>query len=243
MSLKPTESSNQARLTQLTAAAQREHHAFESAFGNVLEHAMNAGDALLALRELVPPGQWQAYLRANTDISERSARVYTRVAKARPELSGSSAAGRPLSLRAALKYLRDDSEGSRKRSATKSKSKKSATSLDALGWWTNAPLEERKHFLDSVGLKGVFTAMPTDWRLELMRQARAAAAGFQRQDALTAAFKTALSLAETDPKGVHAIVSALRGIRNLLRAGGYDPDRIESISIEAGEAEGGRRAA
>jgi hypothetical protein len=164
MSTKAVEVHNQARLAELTAVAQREHHAFESAFGSALEHAMNAGDALLVLRELVPPGQWQAYLRANTDIGERSARVYIRVAKARAELTGSTAAGRP-SLRAALKYLQDPG-GSRKGLGAKSKPKpkKSATSLDALGWWQEASLEQRQHLLDGVGLSGILTSLPAEWR-------------------------------------------------------------------------------
>jgi hypothetical protein len=164
---------NQAKLAQLTASAVTWHRAVESALGNVLEHAMHAGDDLLAMRELVPPGQWQAYLRANTDISERSARVYIRVAKARTELSGSTAAGRPLSLRAALKYLQDDPEGSRKRPGTKPKPKlkKPAAPLDALGWWSSASLEQRQHFLDGAGLPGILSSLPTEWRPLLEEQA------------------------------------------------------------------------
>src|SRR5262245_43041935 len=91
----------QDRLAELTAAAQREHLAVGHALGNALHHAMAAGDALLAARELVPAGQWQAYLRKRADISERSAQVYVRVAKARAALEAQSSAG-PLSIAAAL---------------------------------------------------------------------------------------------------------------------------------------------
>jgi hypothetical protein len=161
VSLKPTEPNNQARLAELTTSAVTWHHAVENALGNALEHAMRAGDDLLAMRGLVPPGQWQAYLHANTDISERSARIYIQVAKRRAELSGRASAG-PLSIAAALKYLQD-SEGSRKKSAIKSKPKKSATSLDALGWWGGASPEQRRHFLDGVGAAGIWSALPTEW--------------------------------------------------------------------------------
>jgi hypothetical protein len=57
------------------------------------------------MRLLVPTGQWQAYLRVNTDISDRSARVYIQVAKARSRLTGRASAG-PLSIAAALEYLK-----------------------------------------------------------------------------------------------------------------------------------------
>jgi len=158
---------NQARLAQLTAVAQREHRAFETTFGSALAHAMNAGDALLALREIVPPGQWLAYLRAHTDISERRSQVYFQVAKNRAELTRRTSAG-PLSIAAALKYLQD--KGTRRGAAAKSKPKseskttKSTPSLNALGWWTNAPPEERRHFLDGVGLPGILAALPVEWR-------------------------------------------------------------------------------
>jgi hypothetical protein len=109
-----------------------------------------------------------AYLRANTDISERRAQVYFQVAKNRAELTRRGSAG-PLSIAAALKYLQD-SKGTRRSSASKSKTKseskttKSTTSLNALGWWSGASLEQRRHFLDGVGLTGILTALPAEWR-------------------------------------------------------------------------------
>jgi hypothetical protein len=165
VSSKEIEPDNQARLAQLTASAVTWHHAVEGALGDALGHAMNAGDALLAMRKLVPPGQWYAYLQANTDISERSAQVYVQVAKKRTELTRRASAG-PLSIAAALKFLQDSERT--KRSSTsglaRPKSKKSATLLDALGWWSGASLEQRRHFLDGVGRAGIQSAQPTGWR-------------------------------------------------------------------------------
>jgi hypothetical protein len=224
-------------LAQLTAMAQREHLAVGCALGNALAHAMAAGDALLAARELVSPGSWQAHLRKH-DISERSARVYILVAKARAVLERQSSAG-PLSIAAALAYLKDPGAAEKKPAA---KSRHKATSFDALGWWGGLTREEREHFLghflEDAGLTETLAAMPSAMRTELMRRAHAAAIGLRREEALTSAFKTALSLAKTDPeKSVNGIISALRGIRNLLTAEGFDPDRIDRVVIEAGKAE------
>lgn len=48
-----------AELDALTRTAQAEHLAVGHALGNALEHAMNAGDALIALRKHVPEGNRQ----------------------------------------------------------------------------------------------------------------------------------------------------------------------------------------
>jgi hypothetical protein len=159
----------QDRLVELMAAAEREHLAVSHALGNALQHAMAAGDALAAARELVPAGRWQAYLRDRSDISERSARVYLQVAKARALLERQSSAG-PLSIAAALEYLKDP-ERSQKKSAAKPKASASSTSFGALAWWSNAPSEARQRFLDGVGLLALLAALPPAWRTELERRA------------------------------------------------------------------------
>ena len=141
----------QDRLAELTAAAQQEHLAVGHALGNALRHAMAAGDALLAARELVPAGQWQAYRRKHTDISERSAQVYVRVAKHRADLEAQSSAG-PLSIAAALEFLKEPaSTKARPRAKTKS-AKATATSFEALTWWSKASGEARQCFFDGIGL-------------------------------------------------------------------------------------------
>jgi hypothetical protein len=47
---------------------------------------------------------------------------------------------------------------------TTSGRQKRTNSFDALGWWGSASPEERRHFLDGVGLPGILAAMPPDWR-------------------------------------------------------------------------------
>jgi hypothetical protein len=166
-------------LARLTATARAEHLAVGHALGNALQHAMNAGDALLAMRELVPEGCWQAHLRGQVDISERCVRVYMQVAKSRAALDRQSSAG-PLSIAAALEYLKDPEK--RKKTTTSSiivaarpapdepaetgktaKGNKTAQSpLSSLAW-SDASIEERRHFLDAIGLTSILGAMPPGW--------------------------------------------------------------------------------
>ena len=222
---------SQAGLAEATAAAQREHLAVGHALGNALHHAMAAGDALLAARELVPAGRWQAYLRDRADISERSARVYLRVAKARALLERQSSAG-PLSIAAALEYLKDP-EASRKKSATKPKTGASSTSFNALAWWANAPGEARQHFLDGVGLRPLLAALPPTWRVEIERRAaRHRSAGPSKlANTLTGALKTALSLQAGASRDQPAagVANALNGILNKLTSEGLDLHDVEIV--------------
>jgi len=235
---------SQDRLAELTAAAQREHLAVGHALGNALHHAMAAGDALLAARQLVPAGQWQAYLRKRADISERSAQVYVRVAKARAALEAQSSAG-PLSIAAALEFLKEPAPAkARPRAKTKS-AKATATSLDALAWWSNAPGEARQHFLDGIGLLALLAALPPAWRAEIERRVarHRATVTSKLANTLTGALKTALSLqagASADRPAV-GVANALNAILNKLSAEGLDLHDVEIVVST--NAEPHRRAA
>ena len=224
-------------LAKLAAVAQAEHLAVGFTLGNALHHAMAAGDALLAQRELVPAGQWQAYRRMNLpDISDRSIRVYVQLAKARPQLERQSSAG-PLSLSiaAALRYLRDPRNGNKRRSVAKTKAR--STSLDALAWWSGAPAEARQHFLDGVGLLPLLAAMPPAWRAELDRRVvgQRAASTSKLADTLTSALRTALSLQAKAPgdRAAIGVANALNGILNKLAGGGLELHDVEIVIAAA----------
>jgi hypothetical protein len=222
----------QDRLAELTAAAQQEHLAVGHALGNALRHAMAAGDALLAARELVPAGQWQAYRRKHTDISERSAQVYVRVAKHRADLEAQSSAG-PLSIAAALEFLKEPaSTTARPRAKTKS-AKATATSFEALTWWSKASGEARQCFFDGIGLLALLAALPPDWRIEIERRvARHRSAGTSKlANTLTGALKTALSLqagASAD-RSAAGVANALNAINNKLKSEGLDLHNVEIV--------------
>jgi excisionase family DNA binding protein len=67
-------------LDELIATANREHHEVMQHGLSMIQHAIRAGEAICALREKVPYGQWEAWVRANLGMSPCSARDYMRVA-------------------------------------------------------------------------------------------------------------------------------------------------------------------
>jgi hypothetical protein len=216
-------------LTKLTTIAQTEHLAVGAALGNALQHAMAAGDALLAARDLVPAGRWQAHLRDKTDINERSARVYIQVAKSRALLERQSSAG-PLSIAAALQYLRDPKKTNKQSSATKSKN----GSFEALAWWSGASIAARTQFLDGMGLLSLLAALSPDLRAQLGQRVagQRAAKTSKLADTLTSALRTALSLQQTKAEADQVaigVANALNGILNKLVREGLELHDVEIV--------------
>ena len=222
----------QDRLADLTAAAHREHLAVGHALGNALAHAMNAGDALLAARQMVPSDQWEIYLRNHADISERSARVYLRVAKARAVLERQSSAG-PLSIAAALEFLKDPASTKARPRVKIKRTKATATSLDALTWWSEASGEARQRFFDSIGLLALLAALPPEFRVEIERRAacRRATGASKLANTLTGALKTALSLqaGASANRPAAGVANALNAINNKLKSEGLDLHDVEIV--------------
>jgi hypothetical protein len=217
-------------LAELTAVAQAEHAAVGAALGNALHHAMAAGDALLAARELVSPGQWQDYLRRCASISARSARVYIQVAKARPILERQSSAGR-MSIAAALQYLRDPGDASKRSATSKAKTK---PSFDALAWWLGAPVADRTQFLDGIGLLSLLAALSPALRAQLGHRVagQRAAKTSKLAETLTHALRTALSLQQTKASADQVaigVANALNGILNKLASEGLELHDVEII--------------
>ena len=136
----------------------------------MLEHATAAGNALLKAKAALPHGRWLPWLKSKCDLSERMAQNYMVVAQGRDTLTKTQRVA-DLSLRGALRLLKPPSPKASGSLAAPSKAAKPATSFDALGWWTNAALDQRRHFLDGIGLNPLLAAMPDTWRPEIMRRA------------------------------------------------------------------------
>ena len=230
------------KLLNTLVEAECAHEDVAHALGRALERAMKAGDILLAARELAPPGRWEYYLRERTTISERTARVYCQLAKNRAVLEErqSSAARGYLSIAEALKILKQLAEPTVRQKKPAKPATGTVAELVAL--LRKASDAEVTEALTVYGFDAFLKVMPNSWRPQLARRARAASAGNKREQALTAAVKTALSLAKGDsPNGA---INAIRGVRNLLIAEGLDPDSIERVTIEAEKIEKeARRAA
>lgn len=90
-------------LDDLAETARREHRLAVQASVSMVEHAIRAGDALIAAKERVPKGQWGAWLEENFRASRETANGYARVAlyqdRVRADLQNPT-------LRDALRYVR-----------------------------------------------------------------------------------------------------------------------------------------
>jgi hypothetical protein len=130
------------------------------AAGNLIERALTAGDALLKAKEKVGHGNWLSWLKTACDLSEDRAERYMRLARGRGVLEANSARVRNLSLTGAVGLIKEQ-EPSRPRDTVNKT--KPATSFNALGWWSTAPLEQRRHFLDGAGRASIREAQPSAW--------------------------------------------------------------------------------
>ena len=93
-----------ARLAELADGIRREHNAARVALQAGLSHAFHVGDLLIEAKALIPHGGWLEWLADNSALSERTAQLYMRVAKARPRLEKSATVA-GLTLRGAVALL------------------------------------------------------------------------------------------------------------------------------------------
>jgi hypothetical protein len=138
------------------------HAAAGNTAQNFLEHILTAGDGLIEARKQVKHGEWGAWLKRECalperDLSERTAQAYMQIARGRAALEANPQRAADLSLRGALRLLQPPKPSPRRTPSRSSRSKANQRRFgrhDALGWWQQAPLEERRKFIDSIGLRG-----------------------------------------------------------------------------------------
>ncbi len=95
-------------LADLAHRIRAEHEAAGASFQRGAKHAMAAGDLLIEAKEQVKHGQWLPWLAEHCSISERTAQLYMRLAKARPEVEAKAQRVADLSLRGAIAALAPD---------------------------------------------------------------------------------------------------------------------------------------
>jgi hypothetical protein len=186
------------------------------AAANFLEHAMAAGDALIAAKAMIGHGGWLKFLR-DCDLSDDRAEKYMCVGRGRAELN--SARARNLSLAAALRFLKPKSSPSGK------KAKKAAPSVLRPLAWSEAAPEERRRFLDAVGLLPLLQALPPAWCAKVRERTRS---NSPLSGKVAKALKSALSFASlnTDADRASAVASLL-AINGLLASQRYNLHDIE----------------
>jgi hypothetical protein len=99
-------------LTDLAARIRVSHEAVRHALRSAVERAMTTGDLLLEAKEKLQHGQWSQWIQEHCEISDRSARLYMRLAKNRAVIEAAGdVAG--LTLNTAVRLLaspKDDAE-------------------------------------------------------------------------------------------------------------------------------------
>jgi hypothetical protein len=90
------------RLNALKTHINEEHRRCEEAVGAALEHAINAGEGLVEMKQEVAHGTWGRWLAENFEGSERTAQAYMRLYQRRDEIRNGAA---DLSIRGALSSL------------------------------------------------------------------------------------------------------------------------------------------
>ena len=214
----------QDQLCALAKTIQAEHSAVVRAACGVVEHAIEAGEALIAAKDkLASHGKWEGWLRKHCDLSERNAQIYMQLARARLEIEAKANRAAVLSLRAALQLIRPKTK-----KEPRQKKPTSKATLNHLAWSDATPQEPTK-LLDAIGYSSLITAIPLTWGQET----KEAFAG-SVSDRATTALKMALS---TTIEG--EALAALAAIKRMLAAGGGDPHDIQIAISKRGQ----RRAA
>jgi Protein of unknown function (DUF3102) len=92
-------------LADLAARIRAEHEATAIAMRRGVEHAMAAGTLLIEAKAQLDHGQWLPWLAEHCAMSERTAQLYMRLAKRRPELEAKAQCIADLTIQDAAKLL------------------------------------------------------------------------------------------------------------------------------------------
>jgi hypothetical protein len=93
------------RLVYLAAGIRAEHDATAAALKRGVLHAMAAGALLNEAKSLLKHGQWLPWLRDHCSVSERTARLYMRLADNRAQIEGQIGSVADLSVRGAITLI------------------------------------------------------------------------------------------------------------------------------------------
>jgi hypothetical protein len=233
-----------AEIEALAEIARCNHLKVAAAASGMLDSAMAAGDALIAIEasRRIRHGEWTTWVPRNCGFSPRTAARYMQLARARSVLEPKRSRATDLSIAAALKLIavkKDSGEAPKK-----VKSAKPPVVLSTLAW-SDATLEQQRHFLSGIGLESVLAAAPPTWTIEQFLKAMPPSWKTKLEDRvgklgkiesgklnekLSAAVRQVLSL----QKGYHdknvlapTVAAALNTVNNLLINAGANLNEIE----------------
>jgi hypothetical protein len=160
----------QVPLADLATRIREAHASVVSASNSMIDNAVIAGKLLIEAKKQTPHGQWTKFLK-RCDVGERQSQRYIKVAElveANPTCKSDLA---DLSIERVIKLLSPPKSPGKsvtaKQPNERSKSGKQPAlktgHADILAAWLNAPVAERTHALDGIGLGPLLAAMPSAW--------------------------------------------------------------------------------
>jgi hypothetical protein len=233
---------NQEPLSVLIIRIRDEHLAAQAAESSALDHALNAGIALLAAQRQVQ-GPWKKWIAANLSISVSCALTYMQLARHRSQIEDHPNRSE-LSIRRALGLIAK----SRKKSTSGTQEK----TVSLLELWNRAGLQDRQKFCDAVGVVGFREIWSLNFYRTLLNSVRTDKVEADPNSKMTITLKMALSLLTSidDPNSsnamrsanTYALLMALRTFNKTLRAAGDYKDIAVSI-VDADRNRKKKRAA
>jgi hypothetical protein len=149
-------------LDELAAQVCKAQAGFVAATSNAVTHAIDAGQALIAAKELTPHGQWGKFLN-RCYIGERQAERYMRLAQlaaanptCRSDLAG-------LTIEKAIEKLSPPKPHTTKTAAAAPKVNVRATHVDLIAVWIANTPAQRTKAIDGIGLEALLGAIPDPW--------------------------------------------------------------------------------
>ena len=221
---------HQQGFAELERGVSESHQGVGRAGRDALRLAMLAGDGLLEIRarKLIKHGQWSE-LCCRTCGSARTAQIYVKLAKARAILEENPQTSAGFSIDAALRFLRQ------RDGTLRAPTKKKAPALSPRAW-AAASSDERRRFLEAIGLLPLLAAIPPKWRVEIERRARrqGAAAVSKVAETVTMALRTVLSLQAGAPRDEIApgVVNGINAINNCLAREGLELHDLEILVVD-----------
>ena len=157
-------------LKALAEIARYNHLQVTTAVASILDSAMAAGDALIAIENSrkVRHGEWTSWVSRHCGFDPRTARRYMQLARARSVLEPKRSRATDLSIAAALKLIAVPKDPALKKAK---KSAKPTVGLNTLAWSDATPAQQR-HFLDGVGMLSILAAAPSRLDAESARSCR-----------------------------------------------------------------------
>jgi hypothetical protein len=151
---------------ELACVIRTEIQKCRAAMANALAAAMNAGDALIAVKpKVLERGiTWTKWLRENCLLAESTAKLYVQLACHRDQIEAELQRGVELSLRAARRLISKPASRNGRESEENEGVEQPSVANDTavlIETWAKATKEMRQAFLDHIGVDAVLEVMST----------------------------------------------------------------------------------